>query len=398
MPCWGLRTAGVGGGRPQGGCPPTFASGVWCQALSLPRPPALWGGRPGFRDPCVTGAVGVGVRTQHRPHSVRPCEPSLCAVEVAEGRPRRGAFRRCEGRLSSGARPPPAARPLGGLSGSATHVLWARLCGCGGPALSPWLACAVGGCVPRGWRGAVPRQDGLPLMRGGSGFWRCPSSCCPPSGRAAGVRCPHAVGAGVGVCGVCGACAVFVCSRLRCSAVRAVVRGAVLRLLLCAPLSGALLWCCACRVHAVTLSPRASLTRLLATLLFFSLLRRSFPFPLLPVGPPASLACTFPLPPPWCLSLSFSLPTSLVPLLRSTSFCPAGSCETEEGCGCGLSGSCTVRYAGNGTRCHLLQAFGGEHGSEHLFGYLCSLSFPFVCRGVACNILALVLARGRSWW
>ena len=42
--------------------------GVWCQALSLPRPPVLWSGQPGFRDPCVPGAVSAGVGTQHRPH------------------------------------------------------------------------------------------------------------------------------------------------------------------------------------------------------------------------------------------------------------------------------------------------------------------------------------------
>ena len=64
---WGLRAAGVVGGRPPGGWPPTVVRGVWCQALSLPRPPVLWGGQPGFRDPCVTGAVGAGMGTQHRP-------------------------------------------------------------------------------------------------------------------------------------------------------------------------------------------------------------------------------------------------------------------------------------------------------------------------------------------
>ena len=49
----------------------------------------------------------------------------------------------CEGRLRSGAPPPPTARPLGGLLGSATNVLWARVCKCGGPTLSPWPACPV---------------------------------------------------------------------------------------------------------------------------------------------------------------------------------------------------------------------------------------------------------------
>ena len=85
---WGLRAAGVVGGRPRGGWLATVVRGVWCQALSLPRPLVLWGGQPGFRDPCVPAAVGVGLGTQHRPHSVRPCEPALHAVGEAEGRPR----------------------------------------------------------------------------------------------------------------------------------------------------------------------------------------------------------------------------------------------------------------------------------------------------------------------
>ena len=342
----GAACRGGGRGPSPGGWPSTLVRGVWCQALSLLRPPVLWSGQAGFRGPCVPGAVGVGVGTQHRPHSVCPCEPSLPAVGAAEGRLRRGclsplwgasefrrfpspgcppsgravgvrypravgagmrvwgpstvplaripwgglraaglvgdvpggaglpslrgasgvrrcpspgrpssgagsqgfatrvsqvrlvwawgpstvptacalascrcalrvwrkgvpgggALRRFEGRLRSGAPPHPVARPLGGLSGSATHVLWARVCGCGGPALAPWLACPSGGCAPQGWWGA-------------SGFRRPPFPGCPPSGRAVGARWLRAVGAGVGACGVCGVCAV-----------RAVVRGAAHRL------------------------------------------------------------------------------------------------------------------------------------------------------------------------
>ena len=83
---WGWRK-----GVP-GGVPSTVVRGAWCQALSLPRPPVLWSGQPGFRDPCVPGAVDAGVWTQHRPHSVRPCGPALLAVGVAEGRPRGGCL------------------------------------------------------------------------------------------------------------------------------------------------------------------------------------------------------------------------------------------------------------------------------------------------------------------
>ena len=90
---WGLRATGVVGGRPRGGWPASVVRGVWCQALSLPRPPIPSGGQPGFRDPCVPDAVGAGVGTQHRPHRVRPCWPALLAVGVAEGRnPGRAPF------------------------------------------------------------------------------------------------------------------------------------------------------------------------------------------------------------------------------------------------------------------------------------------------------------------
>ena len=194
--------AGAVGGHSRGGWPAPVARGVWCQALSLPWPPILWGGKPGSRDPCVPGVVGVGVGTQHRSHSVLPCGPALRAVGAAGGRlPGGSACRRCGGRLRSGAPPPPAACPPGGLSGSATHVLWARVCGCGGPALSPWLACPVGaacrggggGPSPGGWPATVVRGVWCqalslprpPVLRGGQPGFRDP---CVPG----------AVGAGVG--------------------------------------------------------------------------------------------------------------------------------------------------------------------------------------------------------
>ena len=109
----GVVRCGGGGGASPGGVPSAAVRGAWCQALSLPRPPVLRSGQPGFRDPCVPAAVDAGVWTQHRPHCVRPCGPALLAVGVAEGRPRGGCLPPCcEGRLVSGAVPPPTARPL----------------------------------------------------------------------------------------------------------------------------------------------------------------------------------------------------------------------------------------------------------------------------------------------
>ena len=88
----GVARCGGGGRTSPGGSPSTIVRGAWCQALSLPRPSIPWSGQPGFRVPGVPGAVGAGVGTQHRSHSVRPCGPALLAVGVAEGRPRGGCF------------------------------------------------------------------------------------------------------------------------------------------------------------------------------------------------------------------------------------------------------------------------------------------------------------------
>ena len=103
-----------------------------------------------------------------------------------QGVPGGGAFYRCVGRLGSCAPPPPTARPLGGLSGSAFHVLWARACGCGGPALSLWGLRAAGRV-----RGVHLLGGGL---GGGGGACAVPPSCAAgagPVGR--GVALPHSV-------------------------------------------------------------------------------------------------------------------------------------------------------------------------------------------------------------
>ena len=206
----GLRAVGVVGGRPRGGWPATVVRGVWCQALSLPRPPVLWGEQPGFRDPCELGAVGagvgpstgptacalagqrcslwgwpkgvpgrlpstvvrgvccqalplpelpahwagcwgpppkccgrgrVGVGAQHCPLGLHALWGLRAAGPVGE-RPRGGvACHRCEGRLLSGAVPPPAARPMGRAAGVLRPVCsGCGRCGSGDPPPAPQRA------------------------------------------------------------------------------------------------------------------------------------------------------------------------------------------------------------------------------------------------------------------
>ena len=197
----GVARCGGGGRASPGGVPSTVVRGAWCQALSLPRPPVPWSGQPGFRNPCVPGAVDAGVWTLHRPHSVRPCGPALLAVGVAEGRPRGGCLpplcgapgvRRCPSpdRPSSGA----------GCQGSATRASRVRSMWACGPSTGP-PACALAGrrCSLWGWRKGVP---------GGGAFHRCegrlvsgavPPRAARPLERAA--RVPRPVCPGCGRCG-----------------------------------------------------------------------------------------------------------------------------------------------------------------------------------------------------
>ena len=88
--------------------------GVACAPRAVP---ALGAGRAVPRGPCPSACPA----------------PVPCSVWRAwgggrsgPGSPLPGLGCCCEGRLRSGAPPPPSARPLGGLLGSATHWLWVR--------------------------------------------------------------------------------------------------------------------------------------------------------------------------------------------------------------------------------------------------------------------------------
>ena len=163
-----VRTAcrGGGGGPSPGGvacrcCEGRLVSGA------VPPPAARPLGRVvGVPRPVCPGCGGCGCGD---PAGVPQRAPLRAGVARCGGcgraSPGGGAFHRCEGRLRSGAPPPPTARPLVRLLGSVTHMLWARGCGCGGPSLPPWPACPVGaacrggggGPSPGGWPATVAR-------------------------------------------------------------------------------------------------------------------------------------------------------------------------------------------------------------------------------------------------
>ena len=163
---WGLRAAGVVGGRPRGGWPATVVRGVWCQALSLPQSPALWGRQPGFRDPCTPGAVAAGVGTRYRPHTCALAGRRCAPWGWRKGFPGGGVpFAAMRG-VSGQALPPlPDVRPPGGLSGSTPTCcghgcagVGAQHCPLGLHALWGLRAAGVVGGRPRGgWPATVVR-------------------------------------------------------------------------------------------------------------------------------------------------------------------------------------------------------------------------------------------------
>ena len=198
-PCGGCVPRGGVGGRPRGGWPATVVRGVWCQGCPSP-------------DRLSSGAGSRGTATRvFRLRSVLAWGPSTGSTACGlagprcslwgwrKGVPGGGVFHRCEGRLRSGAPPPPTARPLGGLLGSATHVVWARVCGCGGPALSPSPACPVGAACRGGGGGPSPGGVACQRCEGRLVSGAVPPPVVRPLGRVAGV--PRPVCPGCGRCG-----------------------------------------------------------------------------------------------------------------------------------------------------------------------------------------------------
>ena len=198
---------GAVGGHPRGGvafslCEGRPTSGAVPPLAACPPERAA-----GVSNPCVPGAVGVGVGTQHGLHGMRPCEPSLGAVGVAEGRPQGGCLSPLCG-ASEFTRSPSPGCPL---SGRAVGVRYSGAVGAGvqawGTSTVPLACMPCGGCVPRGWWGPSP-GGGVAFHRGEGRLLSgaVPPPAARPLGRATGV--PRPVCPGCGQCG-CGAPAPF---------------------------------------------------------------------------------------------------------------------------------------------------------------------------------------------
>ena len=261
------------------------------------------------------------------------------------------ACQRFEGRLVSGAVPPPAARPLR-RAARVPRPLCPGCSGCGrgDPAPAPGHAPLRAGVARRGGGGraspggvpsAVVRGvwgQALPLPRLPALWAGRRGSQATCFGRGCGcVRC---------VWCLCGACCGAWCGF---SLVPLVRPSLVLR---CGVVPAV------CSVPAVPPSLRASLARLLATPGFVPSFVALFRF----LCSPFSLACTFSLPPPWYVSLSFSLPA----------FSLVAPCETKgrmQACG---PSSCIVGT----TFVAALQRI--TYAPSHLCLRVCARSSPFM--------------------
>ena len=176
--------------------------GVCCEGRlrsGAPPPPTvrpLGGLSVRLHSCCGRGCAGVGARR---------CPLSLNAVEGPRSAGVVGAVsggvarHRCEGRLVPGAAPPPVARPQGGPSGSTTHMLCARACGCWGPAPSPRPACPVGAACRGGGGGPPPGGVACHRCEGRLVSDAVPLLAARPLERLAGV--PRPVCPGCGRCG-----------------------------------------------------------------------------------------------------------------------------------------------------------------------------------------------------
>ena len=153
-----------GGGRASPGeVPSTIVRGVWCQALSLLRLPAYWAGCWGPSPTCC-GRGCVGVVAQHCPLGLHAPWGLRAAGLLGGPSPGKVAFHRCEGRLVSGAVPPPAARPLERAARVPRPVCpGCGRCGRGDPAPAPQRA---------------PLRAGV--ARCGDGGRASPEGCLPP--------------------------------------------------------------------------------------------------------------------------------------------------------------------------------------------------------------------------
>ena len=152
---WPVFPVFLRGGQP-GFCGPR----VRCEGRlrsGAPPPPTVLplGGLSGsvIHSCCGRGCAGVGARRCLLGlHALWGPRSAGVVGAVLGGMARH----RCEGRLVSGAVPPLVARLLNGPSGSATHMLWARACKCGGPALFPRPACPVGAACSGAGGGPPP--------------------------------------------------------------------------------------------------------------------------------------------------------------------------------------------------------------------------------------------------
>ena len=193
-----LRAVGAAGGRP-GGAPLAWVWGAWGQALSHPRPLALWAYG---RGPLPTGCGCVGVRAWGpvTNPTARALASWLCALWGRREDARGGRLLPGCGASGVGRSPTPDHSSSGRAAGAHYPLaVVVGVCGRGDPSPTPQRALLRAGFARcRGGR-RTPGGGRLLPGCGASGVGRSPTPDHSPSGPAAGAHYPLAVG--VGGCG-----------------------------------------------------------------------------------------------------------------------------------------------------------------------------------------------------
>ena len=168
LPCGALHAAGLAGGRPGGWGALTFVRGVWCHELTPTLQAVEGAGSQALVDLVYRARVVWAWGPSDSPTACARASRRCALWGRREGVPPGGASGRCEGRLGLAARPPPAARPWAGQSGSPAHMPRAQVCRPGGPAMSPLWCVPCAALRAAGVAGLLPRHYRL-----GCAVWVC---------------------------------------------------------------------------------------------------------------------------------------------------------------------------------------------------------------------------------
>ena len=179
----------------RGGAPFASVWGVRDRAFRQPRPPVIWGVRPGAHYPLAVSARNAGVGTRHQTHSARPGELSLFFALSGRHKGAQGGRSLPGSGVSEVGRSPTPDRPSFRACGRGPLPTGCgcRGCGRGDPSPTPQRALLRAGFARCGDGTGSPRGGTSCLGVGRTEFGALPPPTARPLARAAGAHYPLAV-------------------------------------------------------------------------------------------------------------------------------------------------------------------------------------------------------------